>query len=78
VPAGGAVAVRLRLTAEGKVDPNPFADSGRVFADREREADEFYAAVIPAGASAEEQRGSRQAYAGLLWGEQFYDFVVPD
>jgi hypothetical protein len=78
VPAGGEAAVRLRLTAEGEAKAEPFADFEAVFADRKREADEFYAAVIPAGASAEERRVSRQAYAGLLWSEQFYHYVVPD
>ena len=78
VPAGGEAVVRLRLTAEGDVRPEPFTDFDRVFADRLREADEFYAAVIPAGLSADETAVSRQAYAGLLWSEQFYHYVVPE
>ncbi|HEX4129660.1 MAG TPA: glucosidase [Pirellulales bacterium] len=78
VPGGAEVAVRLRLSAEGKAKPDPLADFDQILADRHREADEFYASVIPTGASDEERRVSRQAYAGLLWSEQFYHYVVPD
>ena len=79
VPPGGEAVVRLRLTAEGEVRGEPFAEFDRVFATRRREADEFYASVIPSGAASdEERRVSRQAYAGLLWSEQFYHYVVPD
>ncbi|HJZ58514.1 MAG TPA: glucosidase, partial [Gemmataceae bacterium] len=78
VPAGAEAVVRLRLTAEGEAKPDPFAEFEAVLADRRHEADEFYAAVLPAGASDEQRRVSRQAYAGLLWSEQFYHYVVPD
>jgi hypothetical protein len=78
VPAGGEAVVRLRLTAEGEATAAPFADFDRVFADRRREADEFYAQKIPQNVPAEEVAVSRQAYAGLLWSEQFYHYVIPD
>ncbi|BCU77610.1 glucosidase [Luteolibacter sp. LG18] len=61
--AGETRVVHLRLTRDG--EPAPEAEA--VFADRLREADEFYA---QAGAEA------RQAYAGLLWSKQYYHYVV--
>ncbi len=79
VPARSSVTVRLRLRrAEGKL-PAPFGASfDRTFAERIREADEFYAATLPAQATAEERNVLRQGYAGLLWSKQFYHYVVRD
>jgi hypothetical protein len=53
-------------------------DFDGIFTDRIREADEFYAAKIPANLSDEERRVARQADAGLLWSKQFYHYVVKD
>ena len=43
---------------------------------RRAEADEFYAELTPAGASADEALVMRQAFAGLLWSKQFYHYDV--
>ena len=43
---------------------------------RKREADEFYAAVIPASLSEDRGRVVRQSLAGMLWSKQFYDYDV--
>ena len=48
------------------------------FAIRIREADEFYASVIPAELSPAAGAVMRQAFAGLLWSKQFYHFVIED
>ena len=48
----------------------------QVMATRRAEADEFYAELTPAGASAEEAMVLRQACAGLLWGKQLYYYAV--
>jgi hypothetical protein len=59
-----------------------FTDSGfsdeyeATFSARKKEADEFYAEVVPAVLSDEQKQISRQAYAGLLWTKQFYYYVV--
>jgi hypothetical protein len=50
----------------------------RVFQERIREADEFYAERLPKGLSEDEARVVRQAYAGLLWSKQFYHYIVAD
>jgi hypothetical protein len=79
VPAGGQVVLRLRLFPESDRPPRPFGDEFEAtFARRVREADEFYAARIPACLPEEKRRVVRQAYAGLLWSKQFYHYVVRD
>ena len=79
VPAGAEVSVRLRLTAQGVAETSGLREEfDGVFRDRMREADEFYAHRLPRGLSDEERRVVRQAYAGLLWGKQFYHYIVRD
>ncbi len=77
--AGETAVMRLRMSAEAEAPRQPFgAGFAEVFAARRAEAEEFYAAVIPASVSAEERSVARQAFAGLLWSKQFYHFVVAD
>ena len=81
VPAGGRVEFRLRLTdvAPGTWVSGPFdVDFDRVFAQRQSEADDFYAGVIPSELSDDGKLVMRQSLAGLLWSKQFYHFVVRD
>jgi hypothetical protein len=79
IPAGGQATVQLRLYGEEQAPRVPFGPSfDQVFADRKREADEFYAACIPQTLPEDGHRVSRQAYAGLLWSKQFYHYVVRD
>jgi hypothetical protein len=77
---GASVAVRLRLTDEPATadqkqsdDRGPFGPGfDELVAIRRREADEFYAALTPPGASPDVARVSRQALAGMLWSKQQY------
>ncbi len=48
----------------------------QVMALRRAEADEFYAELTPAAASADEAMILRQACAGMLWGKQLYYYDV--
>ncbi|SDB92556.1 hypothetical protein GA0111570_10938 [Raineyella antarctica] len=76
VPPGATVRVRLRLVA-GDGPKHPFDDGfDRVLADRRAEADEFYGAVIPASADANDTLVARRAFAGLNWGKQLYRYSV--
>jgi len=75
VPAGGSAVVRLRLSGKS-VTPSLKGDWTRVLAAREREADEFHAAVLPAGTAAETANITRQAFAGMVWGKQFFHYDV--
>jgi hypothetical protein len=76
VPAHGEIVLKLRLAeATGGALGAGF---DAVFAKRIREADQAYDSVMPLGATADERRVMRQAYAGLLWSKQFYHYVVKD
>ena len=47
-----------------------------VFADRQKEATEFYESRIPKGMSDDAHQVMRQAYSGMLWSKQFYHYDV--
>ena len=73
---GRPVTIRLRFTngpEERALDPVAF---DAVFADRLKEADEFYAHLAPPDLSADARLVQRQAFAGLLWSKQFYHYEV--
>jgi hypothetical protein len=77
VPAGGEVALRLRLRPEGSAGPAFGDEFDSTFARRVDEADAFYDDhIVPPGATPAQRRVSRTAYAGLLWSKQFYHYVV--
>jgi hypothetical protein len=73
-PPGGSVVLRLRLSPERM--SNPWDQFEDIVRDRRFEADEFYEAVHPPKATADERRVQRQAFAGLLWTKQIYLFDV--
>ncbi len=76
VGAGQTQVIRLRLS-KGKPDQNnkPFGKPfDQVFADRLREADEFYKSVTPPTVGADAANVMRQALAGMLWSKQFFFF----
>jgi hypothetical protein len=76
---GRSEVLRLRLSSAADAPALAFgAAFDRMFAQRIREADEFYAARLPGKATEEECAIARQAYAGLLWSRQFYHYVVRD
>jgi hypothetical protein len=77
IPPGGSASMRLRL-AEGGGSGVGGASFDAVFDRRIREADAFYAGLIPASLDAEAGQIARQAYAGLLWSKQFYHYIVRD
>jgi hypothetical protein len=78
VPAGGERVVRLRFTEEppSSVDETFGEGFERTFETRRREAEEFYAGIIPEHLSFDARAVMRQALAGLLWSKQFYHYVV--
>jgi len=79
VPPGGTAQVRLRLrpaTAAPDHGAALGAEFERVVAARQAEAEEFYAELTPQRASADEAAVMRQAFAGMLWGKQFYNYDV--
>ena len=73
VDAGATAVLRLRLSPAGSG-----IDAGwqEAMAARAAEADEFYAELTPAPTSTEDAMILRQAFAGMLWGKQFFHFDV--
>jgi hypothetical protein len=81
VQPGEHAEIRLRLSLQPpEVAGAPEADLGggfeQVLAARQREADAYFAALVPPAATKEEGMIVRQAVAGLMWGKQFYHFDV--
>ena len=74
VPGGGSFTVRVRLSP--CAGARPLSDFDAAFDRRQRESDEFYAAVHAPHLTADERLVQRQAFAGLLWSKQFYHFDV--
>ena len=74
VPARGSVVLHFRLTDKNIADP--LAEVDAIVSQRRAEADEFYHAIHPATASADEKHIQRTALAGLLWTKQIYLFNV--
>ncbi len=75
VDPGQTQVVRVRLRTPSSSPAFGAAFDG-VLAARSAEADEFYAEVIPASASEDERLVARQAFAGMIWGKQFYCYDV--
>ncbi|WP_376795245.1 glucosidase [Thermogemmatispora sp.] len=77
LPAAQACQLQLRLFAESEAPATPFGESfAALFAQRQQEANAFYAARIPPTLPEQAQRVIRQANAGLLWSRQFYNHDV--
>jgi hypothetical protein len=72
-----SLTLRLRLSDAPPSDKRgAFADFDGVLEARRKEADEFYATVIPQSLGADRARATRQALAGMLWSKQFYFYDV--
>ena len=84
VPAGQTAELRLRLrpadggpgTSAAKAATALGKDFEQVMAQRRADADEFYAELTPASASADEALVLRQASAGMLWSKQLFYYDV--
>jgi hypothetical protein len=84
IPANASHTIRLRLcdvapdkSASVWSKLGPFGKAFDVAFDaRKREADEFYAELLPRHLSADSKNIMRQALAGMLWSKQFYLYDV--
>src|SRR5262245_309134 len=74
VPAGGSTRTRLRLSAEPQ--SRPFGDFDEVAAARVSEASDYYARLQLAQPNEDARLVQRQAFAGMIWSKQFYDYDI--
>ena len=75
--AGETHQVQLRLSQRPPEDLVPFDESfAEIFAQRQKEADDFYVTISPADSSEDARNVQRQAFAGMLWSKQFYYYDV--
>ncbi len=77
VAAGATVEVTLRLSNRD-LGACALDDAKEILAARAREADDFYASVVPGDLSDDAKLVMRQSLSGLLWSKQFYHYVVRD
>ena len=73
--AAAAAAARGQ-TASGGASAAFGAGFDQVMAERRAEADEFYAELTPADATADEAMVMRQAFGGMLWSKQLFYYDV--
>lgn len=77
VPAEGSTTIHLRFTDQDFSESNPFPEGfDQMFRQRIKEADEFYATVIPSDLSDDARNVMRQSFAGMLWSKQFYNYEI--
>ncbi len=70
--------LRFRL-AKSKNLRTPFGKKFRdIFISRKADADNFYETVSPCLHNVDEKKIQRQAFSGMLWAKQFYNYVVED
>jgi hypothetical protein len=71
---GASTIVRLRLAAS--IAAKPFKAFDAIVGQRRNEADAFYAVVQEGVEDADARLVQRQAFAGMIWSQQFYHFDV--
>jgi hypothetical protein len=76
VAGGERQTVRLHLC--DRAISEPFEGFERIFQQRIAEADEFYRDLNGFPVTDDERAIQRQAFAGLLWSKQFYNYVIHD
>jgi len=73
VEAGGCHVMEMRLAPP---DRKPATGNRELVLQRRKESDDFYNAIHPEKAPADERKIQRQAFAGLLWSKQSYLYDV--
>ncbi len=78
IEAGGRATMHVRLTrADLSIDDAPFAEAcDAIIARRVAEADAFHAAIAGPRTTPEHARIMRAALAGMIWGEQHFEYEV--
>jgi hypothetical protein len=75
IQAGASASIWLRLTEKKLAGPFD-GNFSEIFSQRIAEADEFYSAVAPEAPVSDVLQVQRQAFAGLLWNKQYYNYEI--
>jgi len=75
VPARGSWTIRLRLAKPALAEA--FADFDSILGRGRRDADEFYDSLQDSSQAADARLVQRQAWAGMVWGKQYYEIDIP-
>lgn len=85
IPPNGTKEIYLRLSGQSAASGQHFptseaflTDCKTIFAARIREANEFYAGVIPEKLTDDGKNVMRQSLAGMLWSKQYFHYIVKD
>ena len=80
LPPGGEFVLKLRLTpAPAEAGADPLGEGfDALFTRRVAEADEFWGALCPGGMDPDSKLVQRQAFAGMLWSKQTFQYSVQD
>ncbi len=70
--------VKLRLTHQKPSCEMLGAAFDEIFQVRKRETDEYYSHITPAALGEDAKNVQRQAFAGMLWSKQYYNYVVKE
>jgi hypothetical protein len=76
IPAGGQTVIEIRLRNEQDTPHGAWMDFHKVFTQRIAETEEFYDSRLPSNLTEDQRRVVKQAYAGLLWTKQYYEYIV--
>ena len=76
--AGETKTLRLRLNADATLTDALGPTFDTILQQRKQEADAFYAKQLDTALSDDVRNVQRQAFAGLLWSKQFYNYSVAD
>ena len=74
IPAGGRESIDITIAPEHT--NFPMKDAPVVLEDRKSEADEYYEILQALDPNPEVARMQRQAWAGILWSKQYYEYDV--
>jgi hypothetical protein len=76
IAPGETARIRVRLSQSESISDPLGASFSDALVQRRADADEFYARVSPYPLSDEARRVQRQAFAGMLWCKQYYNYIV--
>jgi hypothetical protein len=74
IPAGGSSVVKFRMMHQKSA--SGIAQCDEILKERKKEADEFYTEIQHRVKDEDMRSIQRQAYAGMMWGKQFYYYNV--